>query len=223
METLTDNFEKKIQNAFVNGFLSILIKLIRPIATLTEIFFRKQIGERYLTAWNLVAGLGLIAFAATPMWVNDYNFEKAAYIIAAIWGLGLFVHFILHTREVAKRYQNNQRWHSYNYGLPRYEIIHESLEKIIPIAIGILAIFLHFFGLGLLLIASGVISLQLRYYEKRDFQNRLLDAIDAEIANDNFAKAINDRLPPEQTEGYRAHPNRNMPEGFTKKFVSIKE
>ena len=56
-ETFLDNLDKKANSFLSNAFLAIVASLVRPIATLTEIFFRKQMGERYFTAWNILGGL----------------------------------------------------------------------------------------------------------------------------------------------------------------------
>ena len=221
-ESLTDGLEKKIKNAFGDMLLAILFSLIRPIATMTEIIFRRHIGERYFTHWSFIVGLSLIAASAMPHGVVNNAQETVAIYSAIAWGVIFILCYILHRVEIISRYRKNLRWHSYNYGLPRIPFSNIVIEKIITLALGGVLVYLGYIGVGGLIFLSGMISITLRIREVQEFRNRMLDTIDAQIEHDNLDKAILENLPPQQTEGLRAHMPKSMSKEGREKFVKPK-
>jgi len=206
-ESIGDNLEAKFKGALTDSLLAILVSLVRPIATLTEIIFRKDMGERYFNGWNIVVGLLAIIVFRSPFWSNHRGiYQTITNIIAVVWVIALLVYAYLNRQRIIERYGKSHRWHSYNYGIPRYEELPVVVEKALPIAVGLLLVLVcGITGMGGLLFFSGVISLFLRNYEARLFYERMLDQIDSQIEHDNLNKAVVEQFPPQQTEGLVAH------------------
>lgn len=219
-ESLTDGLEKKLKSVFGDVLLALVFSFIRPIATLTEVFFRKQMGERYFNAWNYFAGFILISAVRSPYAVVTRGQIPVANILAFAWGIAFAVCIYLHKEEVKNRYRDGIRWHSYCYGLPRIEKLPAAIERAIPIVIGVMFIVFRFMGIGGLLVLSGMISITLRTREVQEFRNRMLDKIDAQIEHDNLEKTILENLPPQQTEGLRAPVPGNMSKEAREQFVN---
>ena len=219
MEALSGNIENKIKNAITDLLWKAPVYLVRPAATLTEVFFRKSFGERYFSYWNIMAGTAIIAAGSLPFWTKDENLVNINYIVGAVWMLCLVVLFRLHQVEVIKRYKNNLRWHSYNSGIPRIAKLPYIIEKILPLILSGVLFYFGLWGLGVLLVVSTIASVWLQAHAKQLFYNRLLDTIDGQIEQENLQKAMLDQRPPQETEGYRAYPNKNMPKKSMEKFV----
>lgn len=235
-ESISDRLEDKLKSAVINAMLSIVMACVRPIATLTEVFFRKDMGERYFTAWNvfvgwvLLAGIGVLQrFLLAPGRYDYYGrfypkdewgaTEWAPYIALGVWAL-LFTLLANEQRHaVIRRYNKGIRWHSGNCGIRRLPLPYV-IEKGIPFVVGIaLALALRLYMLGGLMVLSGIVSIALRYYEALKFRERLLDIIDGQIEQENLAKVVKDRLKPEQTEGLQAPLPAYVSDEFREQFV----
>ena len=223
--SLLDRFENKLKDAVVQGALAILVMLVRPIATLTEVFFRKNMGERYFTMSCTVGGFLLIWTFCTPyghiiesmtqtssreffggprphgvVW-SGHDLVLLGILIT--WSIALALLHRFHELEVRERYNKETRWHSGNCGLQRIPMPY-ALEKGLPIAAGLITIILGAWGPGILLIASGLTSLALRAHETQQFYGRMLDIIDGQIEQEHMAKAIQERLSPDKVDGLQA-------------------
>lgn len=237
-ESIGDKIEEKLKNAVVHGLLAILVMMIRPVATLTEVFFRKDMGERYFTAWNLMAGWLLLLVFGAPydkmiglsvggrydMYGNyqrsSGSADSAWFIAPLVWLAALTFCAYLHEQAVIRRYKEGVRWHSANVGIPRIEDLPYVFEKGIPFLAGILMIWLlQLHGLGALMILSGLVSILLRMHEARLFRERMLDIIDSQIEQDNLAKAVKERLSPEKSEGVQAPLPTYVSDKYREKFA----
>ncbi len=205
-ESIFDNMEKRLNSALTNALLATLASLIRPIATLTEIFFRKEMGERYFTAWNVIGGLMMIGFVRMPVWgFDDRDVRTMTNIFAGIWAVCLILYSYANRQEMIKRYSKGKAWHSYNCGIPSFEKVGIIFEKIIPAVLGIVMYYFGVKSIGGLLVFSVMASLWLRYREAQLFREQMFNAIDSRIEQENLQKAIVENLPPQQTEGLMAY------------------
>ena len=158
-ESFFDNIEKKSNSFLTDALLVTLTSLVHPIATLTEIFFRKQMGERYFTAWNVIGGLIAIYVFRLPAW--GFDNEKARFIInaiAIIWGTCLCLYYMINYKEKTDRYRNGESWHSYNCGIPHINKYTLWFEKGIPAIVGVIFYWLGVKSLGALLVLSVMVS-----------------------------------------------------------------
>lgn len=136
-EKLNDHFDKKIADfnlkalAFIGGIF------LKPLATASDPFFRKNLGERYFTGvsaslagilWLLAALLGKVTENLFPMVASAlsseslFNFsEWANRLHLAYWvGLIVFVAYVVLAAKNAiassKRQTSGEVWHSMSRG-----------------------------------------------------------------------------------------------------------
>lgn len=189
-------------------FLAFLVSLIRPIATVTEKLYRRQMGERYFTRWNMLIGVPLIIGACVPLsilregglgWMDWSTTEWASVTIGCVW-LAVFVwESVRHFRDVRRRYRKEKLWHSYCYGVG-FNKWPSGIAMCCVIA-GAVAGWFHLYGIMLLLVFSGVFSAQMRAFELAKMRKAFLDTIDAGIEQSRFAEAVRKRLTPGQAVG----------------------
>jgi hypothetical protein len=195
----------QMADVVVQVFLSLLVSLVRPMATVTEVFFRKQMGERYFSVLNIMAGVPLILLFGIPVWAlfdSSWGFGAWLNLLLSLAWTGAFNFYAFKSLQAVKvRYQEGVRWHSYNYGIPRYPALHPALERIIPLGVTLLLILCGAYGLAVLLVLSTYLSYMGRVIAANRFFARVLDAIDQQIEADNLSKAVLERLQPEQAEG----------------------
>jgi len=189
-------------------FLALLVGLIRPIATVTEKLYRRQMGERYFTRWNMLIGVPLIIVACLPLsilrdgglgWMEWSTTEWVSVTIGCVW-LAVFVwESVRHFRDVRRRYRKEKVWHSYCYGVG-FDKWPSGIAMCCVIA-GVVAGWFHLYGIMLLLVFSGVFSAQMRAFEMMKMRKAYLDTIDGKIEQCRFAEAVRKRLPPGQATG----------------------
>lgn len=189
-------------------FLAFLVSLIRPIATVTEKLYRRQMGERYFTRWNVCIGVPLIIAACLPLsilrgrgldWMEWSITDWVSVTIGCVW-LAVFVwESVAHFRDVRKRYREKRVWHSYCYGVG-FDTRPSDIAACCVIA-GIAAGWFHLYGIMLLLVFSGGFSVQMRAFEMRKMRKAFLDTIDQHIEQVSFADAVRERLAPGQANG----------------------
>lgn len=207
-------------------FLSLLVSLIRPIATVTEKLYRRQMGERYFGVWNVLVGVPLIIAACVPLSIirerglhlEEWSkTEQMSLIIGVVW-LAVFVwESVAHFRDVRRRYRENVMWHSYCYGIGFNK--RPAIVAMCCAIAGVVAGWFHLYGIMLLLVFSGGFSVQMRAAEMAKMKRLLLDAIDKHIEQVSFANAVRNRLSPGQANGLVAPLPAYIPKEFGDKFV----
>lgn len=238
IQRIFNRMTDKITDGMIHAVLALVVMLIRPLATLTEIFFRRNMGERYFTAWNVIAGWWIItAFTAfrlgVPMPSNAGYDEMGRYqpgqsatpllvwfFGSAAWSFCLFAAMGVQQFFVRQRYKQGGRWHSRSIGEPWFPLLPAWAEKAIPIVAGIyIAWYCHVPLLGALLILSGITSGLLRLHEARLFRERVLDVIDSQIEQEYLAKAVLERSKPNEVDGLRAPLPAYVSQKFRERFV----
>ena len=215
MNRLTD----KITDGMIHAALTLVVMFVRPIATLTEIFFRRRMGERYFTYWNVIGGFFVLIACHTSWGVpqpapggSDYfgRYTPAQsaipmmvlHITFVAWVAALFCALGLHAAGVKARYQAGGRWHSRNNGIPWISSTPSWVERVVPI-LGAIALwrFGHVPSFALLMIVSTGVSFMLRVFEARSFRERVMDVIDGQIEQEFLAKSVMERSKPEAVDG----------------------
>lgn len=207
-------------------FLAFLVSLIRPIATVTEKLYRRQMGERYFTRWNVFIGVPLIIAACLPLsilrgrgldWMEWSITDWVSVTIGCVW-LAVFVwESVAHFRDVRRRYRENVLWHSYCYGVG-FDKRPSDIAACCVIA-GIAAGWFHLYGIMLLLVFSGGFSVQMRAFEMMKMRKAYLDTIDGKIEQWCFAEAVRNRLTPGQAIGLVAPLPAYIPDESRDRFV----
>lgn len=206
--------------------LWLLMSLIRPIATVTEKLYRRQMGERYFTGWNVLVGAVLIVGACMPLsgirgrGLRLEAWSKAELVSLVIGVLWLFVfgwESVTHFRDVRRRYRDKVLWHSYCYGVG-FDKRPADIAVCCAI-VGIVAGWFHLYGIMLLLVFSGGFSAQMRAFEMIKMRKEFLDAIDGHIEQVSFADAVRKRLTPGQANGLVAPLPAYIPDESREKFV----
>jgi hypothetical protein len=220
----------RLGNQIAQVLSRIFFLLTRPLVLVTQVLFRKQMGERYFTPLQagFSAALILIANAVTvivcnPLWQNDYYYypNSPAHVRAAFAGIVgdlWFIVFLLitgwHFRvTVPRRRKQDIRWYSRSDGLPRLPIpafwgidqvqCQLLFEVAVVVVLAIAAFCLRFYGFGVLLALSALITYAADAEERKRFHQRVLDAADGEIESQWLAEAIERRLSPDKTEGLK--------------------
>jgi hypothetical protein len=218
--TMGNRINERMVNVAIDMLLGLLAALVRPLAVVTEVVFRKQMGERYFHVIHSMAGAVLIFLSGIPFWHTDFALYAlshpavafqyynrwpagAALTMYVAWGwlAAFYVFCFLHGRAIKARYRAGLRWHSYCYGIPRFAGLPVILERILPLAAAAALIYYGAYSPAVLLVISTYISYMTRVREAAQFQGRVLDAVDMQIEAENLSNAVLQRLTPEQAEG----------------------
>jgi hypothetical protein len=224
IEDAIDSFNNRGLQRFKQMVMAFLQSLVRPVATVTEKLYRRQMGERYFTLWNAFVGVVLILAACIPISIYttgqvDWHRWTAGEWASTTWGLAWLIFFFIescsHFHDVRQRYVQGVVLHTYSYGT---DIKHAA--RFAPTTVPLLCVIVgvaaaafptlcnnHDYGLvgiGGLLALSGLISGQMRMYEAARFRKMVLDTMDAHIAQKHLANAVAQRLKPAQAEGLNA-------------------
>lgn len=218
-----------LTNEVIKGFQTLVLRMARPVATVTEVLLNRSQGERYFGGWEFVGGLVLIGstvfvqadrpivgrhanpfilgqdLPADQLLLRIFDWHSTATIVAAAWAVVFVVASALQFQEVRRRYGRREVWHSYCWGVPRiaqlgWPFVPSAL--VIGLAAGALA--LGAYGAAGLLLFSRWISHQHRLNETKAMHGRILDAIDQRIEAQHLAKAIEEQPSPDEVEGTRA-------------------
>jgi hypothetical protein len=201
--------------------------LVRPLATITEVYFRMDFGVRYFTLWNVLAGLVLISMSNIPLsYVADVRRgvphpqlhvnDIFVALVSLSWFLSFAVMSFVHLLYMRQRLRSGVHWHSYSCG---YSYVPERLQPFIPVAVGVVLFCLGVWTPGLLLIASGLTSASLRRSEKWAFFKRVLDTLDAQIEAENLSEAVMNRGRGQKTAGFAAPLPAVIPDSTRRKFL----
>lgn len=222
VQRLFNRVTDKIADGIIQASLNILAMLVRPMAIVTEIFFRRDMGERYFTPLNAAFGFFLLLLFSIPIGVpgaekagfdalGQFHAAQSAaprvvlFVMSFAWILSLFAAYGQNVLFIRRNYVQGNRWHSCNIGIPRFPNLPVWLEKLIPFVAAVAFYFLfHLPGLAILLVFSGIVSLLLRAHEARMFRERVLDLIDGQIEQEYVATAVLERAKPQQVDGLRA-------------------
>ena len=229
-DKLTDELDKKMLNFTLKmtGLLATLI--VKPLALATDVFFRKDFGERFLTGNSLVVSWFLWAAAShtssiwggqenlTVQWLWKHGFHKIAqwlidhdYSVTIGWFMIMASGFmggrsLFYTRT---RAATGQMWYSLSRGASIFGNENKLRDIIIAaVAVGILSLFSP--GLALLFAVSRIVSYQMEARQQSAFYNRYLDAMDAKIQAEYLQRALDKGEPPVNTEGLYCP----LPKGF---------
>jgi len=227
-----DNLQRKGFTLIKQMIGDLLLSLVRPLAVLTETLHRRDFGERYFTAWSVFVGASLLFVAAIlPVFLkfgpNSLQFMRwwsGSDWLTLLIGLAWLARFIQVARRernaLRQRYRDGVVWHSHSYGT-------SSLDDLVPlvyqgylaVALGVVLMFMGFYGLGILMFFSGFYSAQMRAHEMRRFHHQVLDAMDAQIESKNLSQAIMERSRPQDTEGFAARLPAYVSDKFRERFV----
>jgi hypothetical protein len=193
----------------------------KPLATASDPFFRKKMGERYFTGFSMVMGgiLWLVAgrlsgwtdsllqvFAATvncvPLfrfatWLNEHNFGSVISLCVAAIFFGLAK---LNLAATQQRQATGERWHSMSRGESLFGSENSNRDFIITCLVG-LPLLVFAVPVGVLFIVSRGLSLHLVAQEQASVYARFLDHRDKEIEDIHFGRALKEGVPPQLTEG----------------------
>ena len=191
----------------------------RMIATASEPFFRKEMGERYFGAENLIGGFGVWVIGtmlSTFLYVFCFVFG-AVFLqnteLLVIWipgsictggAMALFF-FILGTESINRIAQFRAQgvaYHTRSRGTLRWG------DYTIPIMIGmVLVLFLFNIVSCVFFIMSRMMSAKLAAEQDAAIYSRYLDALDARIEQEYLKSAILGKCPVEITQLSRPLPN----------------
>jgi hypothetical protein len=195
--------------------------LVKPLALATDVFFRKDFGERYLAQNS--AALALILWGLAPklalLWgqglnpllqlIYDAGLHKIAYwffrhdctnafgfLIGCAYGF-MAVRNITQTR---RRSASGQIWYSMSRGGSIFGIENKARDLLIAFgAVAILGLLAP--SLALLFFISRLVSYQVEASQQAAFYNRYLDAMDAKVQAKYLRRALDKGEPPDDTDG----------------------
>jgi hypothetical protein len=217
----SDEMQKKLNNFNMKMLGLLPTLLVKPLALATDVFFRKDFGERYLTTSSvLVSGF---------LWVLATNFAYiyqggASPFIELIFKLGLhrtaqwlyhhdysnkvgwiviFAHSFLAWRNLILtrvRAASGQVWYSVSRGSSIFGTENKIRDGIIAVVL-VLVLGVFADSLGLLCFISFCVSHHLAAREQAFFYNQYLDAVDAKIQAEYLQRALDKGEPPGFTDG----------------------
>lgn len=202
-------------------FGAILAVVAVPVALLTQMVFRKDLGERYASLNRRVIAAGVLVIAGVmhaffPMpslsGIVQDSFRSVPVLShpsSTILAAGLLVLFVIacieHELRLRSRYKTDGRWHSWSLGVNRIPGVGIKLQVLATLLVAAGAFWLRLDYFAIVLAASGVFSGVIDANTKREFYNRVLDTVDAQIESEMVGKAVKERLSPAQAEGLQAH------------------
>jgi hypothetical protein len=216
IENEIDDFNRKGIAFLKQTLWRFFFSLIRPLATTTEIFLRKELGERYFTVWNFLAG-GFLIYTSMTMGASLRALEAqqayggpaaslrwsdyVAFALGLAWLIAFIVKSIMQFKRAHQRSREGILWHSQSCG---YAVVPEFWQPWCPVGLGVLFLIFHITWPGLLLIASGIVSFSMRMNERARVYSRVLDMLDAQIESENLNEAIMKRGNGKSTKGFVA-------------------
>lgn len=211
----------RIGATFANVFWNVVLFLIRPVGLLTQVFFRKDMGERYFSPLP-TAVAAVILFAAyvvtvrvpapVPLlWlyvsmtdqreVSAFFIRDAKLWIPVLWAVLFAVAAWENRFRSWSRYRNGVKWHSRSMGVPRIPAMGNLFQyTVLIVAAGVLDV-MALSWLALLVLLSVAATMMTDYSVARQLYNSVLDALDAELESETLNQAITERLTPKQLNG----------------------
>lgn len=215
----------KTANFIVEVALRVFYMLTRPMALISEVFHRKNFGERYFGPVQFAGGVLLIlmAFAVTyglgsPQVVGTRSAfdgsitfrevyvpqHKLAYISCGIW-MGVFViSFLVHQLKVQVWIRLGKQWHSQSSGEPMIAGGRWWINAIAAVLLPFMLYKLRLEFVGGLLMFSILISWSAAWNAKRAMYHKVLDVLDAEIEAKVLTEAVEDRKTGKSATGANA-------------------
>lgn len=211
----------RIGEMFANVIVNIGLFLIRPLGVLTQVFFRKDMGERYLTPLTVTVALLLVLLAyrmtvttvpPTPLidlyarWseakvVETLAFRNCKYWIPGIWTT-LFAAAVWENKVRSwMRYRRGERWHSRSMGSPRIPGLGNLFQYILTALAAVSLEWMTLSWMALLVCLSLAATVITDYAVARQLYNSVLDALDGQLESETLNQAINERLTPKQLNG----------------------
>lgn len=203
----------------------------RPLGLVTQVFFRKDFGERYFTvahafgAYILIAAATFVTyrvpyprelwgatqrtFVTQEMIGNIEAIRQTSVWVGVAWVAVFFLAHVQQSFGVWRRHKAGGRWHSRCMGVPRVAIITETPQYVLGVALTAGALYLGYSGFAILFMVSVAQTAAADRWAAKEMYHRVLDSIDSEIESKNLGEAIQKRLSPQDAEGLHAQlPNR---------------
>lgn len=214
-----------IGETFVTVALDILQILMRPMALLTQVFVRKDFGERYFTQGAFGIGLLIlivmrysyrhivvkIPFSLTYALLGrdvGENIEKLPLFfdycllwILLFWTVCFGAAYGENRIRLWRRYRRGERWHSRCSGVPRIPRTSPLLQYLLVMAAAVVVDLTGCSELALLVVASLAATIAIDRAEVRRIRIAVMDSIDAQIEAETLENAIENRLTPQQAQG----------------------
>lgn len=176
--------------------LAIVAMFAQPFTLITRALLRRELGERYFTELN--AGLAVVLIGV----LSSVSTTTTELYFFAAWQLMFIVAAVEHFWfAVPRRYRKGVRWHSRCSGIPRADLLIPMMQWIFLGAAVLITYLVNMQALAASLLMSAAMSYVSDVIAKRQFWNRVLDAVDGQIEADELGKAVEDRLAPEQASG----------------------
>lgn len=219
--TMYDKLEGRILdfNLKMAGLMATL--LVRPLALATDVFFRRDFGERYFTPnsalvstllWGLAANMGWLYDSGSNVvagWVYGAGFQKLGHWIyhhnyTHRIGTGILVIqgilCVWNYMKIRARVASGNPWYSMSRGGSVFGTENQfrdiALAVVITVILGVFAE-----NIAVLFIVSRIISYQIEARQQALFYNQYLDAVDAKIQAENLQRALDKGEPPSFTGG----------------------
>lgn len=209
----------------VSAIFNVILILLRPLALLTQVFFRYRFGERYFTQGTLVGAFVLIfaANALSGMVPPPYPVARVYLLItqtneftlpfsfanSVAWMLVGWV-FVLAAASwenwfrIRAMHRRGEKWHSRCAGIPRVPGMGNLIQYVV---VGLAAICVDLTGaswFAILIAASLAATIVLDRAAARELYNKVLDVLDAEIESETLGAAVKQRLAPKDAHGLYA-------------------
>lgn len=192
----------------------IMMVLFKPIVLTTDLFVRKNFGERYLTSTAVFSGwlviLVVLNLQGVTLWMSDPSSSAdwpqptpanvAWVIVGNLWLWGYVVMALVARRGIRARNKAHRLWHSYCMGEWRVRFLSSGLQRLILAGAGVLMLVVGIKLMGALLIFSLYRSfLQEAAVAKRIWE-AVLDVNDRKIEAERLQEAL-DQKPAEESDG----------------------
>jgi hypothetical protein len=198
----------------------------RMLSKGTEVFFRRDMGERHFSPESIANGFmlwGITAVAScftgtmiSPI-LRGLSLDRlAGFFYGAVWPsiMGCIVIFfywrfaIENTQRMGEFRSEGKTYHSKSRGVPRWEPSQD-----LAIRVGAILVLLAFAPImGLAFIASIYVSANLAAQQQAALYDRYLDMLDAQIEGELLQDALLGKCPPEITYLYKPLPDSLKPE-----------
>ena len=125
--------------------------------------------------------------------------------------------------QITLRQRRNKAvlWHSRSDGTPRLPVLKLYVQLAILLVLAIVLFSTKLYGFGVLIALSLVLTFLVDYSAKKELYNRVLDAIDGQIASEWMGKAIEQRLSANDAHGLNASLLAHVSDEYRKKVAKL--
>jgi hypothetical protein len=209
-DKLLDKFTNSLTKAATQIAGAVVFAVFAAASMATQPFFRKNLGERYFTAFRvLISSLGWYALIVVSASYSQNRYGKVSVILVSL-GIVILLAYLflsyLNFRAIRRRKVTGEIWHSRSTGESLFGSENAKRDLLIEAVVFTLLLFVSVFHAGFFCL-SRLMCYAAQAAAWAALYNRYLDIQDAKIESAFMETALREGFPPRLTGGvYRPLP-----------------